>query len=264
MELKKAYNLITDKVNNELSKMGYTKQKVAAETSNEMVSLFTSQAIAYSVVYYNDKKQMVLRSCSMTDEGPDNEWRTLATWLYDDEAATAKDAESIANDFVEAVSGTLAIKRAKQIKQKRHKGDEGNATPKFLAKRFVAYFPELKEEIKEEEDCYFPFRGATFAKEHMVERIKKYIRQATKPQLEKFAAVFNLQYNNGDVDTRSIITMVLLNSLDEGEFIALSTYFDSDLSVAAKAARKYIGKTVKPEKVKKLKNKTYNTIAGNQ
>jgi hypothetical protein len=255
--------LITDKVNNELVKTGYTKQKVASENDSELVSLFTSQFIAYSVVYNMDKKQMILRSCSMTEEGPDNEWRTLATWLYDEETCTSKDAESIANDFVEGVSSSLAIKRAKQIKQKRHKDDDGNATPKFLAKRFVTFFPELKEEIKNEEDCYFPFRGATFAKEHLVERIKNYIVKASKSELQKMAEVFNVQYNNGDVDTRSIITIVLINSLNDGEYIALSTYFDDDLSKAAKAARKYKDKTVQPEKIKKKKNNKISTIANN-
>lgn len=256
---KKAFDLIVGKVEAELVKTGYQKQKVAAENDNELVSLFTSEAIAYSVVYYKDKMQMVLRSCTMTEEGPDNEWKTLATWLYDEETATQKDAESIANDFVEGVSGTIALKRAKQIKQKKRKDDDGTATPKFLAKRFVTFFPELRDEIKNEEDCYFPFRGATFAKEYIADRVKTYIRRATKPELEKMAGVFKLQYSNGDTDTRSIITIVLLNALDDEEFKALSEYFDKELSVAALAARKYKGKQVKPEKPKK-KISTGNTL----
>ena len=124
--------------------------------------------------------------------------------------------------FIEGVSGTLAIKRAKQVKQKKKKDDDGTADPKFLAKRFVTYFPELREEIKNEEDCYFPFRGATFAKEHIAPKIPMYIKRANKNEIEKFANVFNVQYNNGDVDTRAIITIVLLNSLDDAEYNALS------------------------------------------
>jgi hypothetical protein len=264
LEFKKAFDLIVGKVEEELVKSGYEKQKVASENDNELVSLFTSQNLAYSVVYYKDKQQMILRSCTMTDEGPDNEWKTLATWLYDEETATQKDAESIANDFVEGVSGAVAIKRAKQVKQKKKKDDDGTATPKFLAKRFVAFFPELKDEIKNEEDCYFPFRGATFAKEHLADRISTYVKRASKPELEKMAGVFNLQYNNGDVDTRSIITIVLLNSLDEEEYTAISNYFDDDLKKAAKAARKYKGKTVKPEKPKKKNTSKASTLANSK
>lgn len=262
MEFKKAFDYIVGKVEEELVKQNYTKQKVVAENDNELVSLFTSASLAYSVVYYKDKEQMVLRSCTMTDEGPDNEWKTLATWLYDETVGTQKDADSIANDFIEGVSGTLAIKRAKQVKQKKKKDDDGTADPKFLAKRFVTYFPELREEIKNEEDCYFPFRGATFAKEHIAPKIPMYIKRANKNEIEKFANVFNVQYNNGYVDTRAIITIVLLNSLDDAEYNALYEHFNDELKVAALNARAFKGKTVKPEKVKKVKAKA-NTLTNN-
>ena len=122
MEYTKAFELIADKVGEELTKQGYTRQKVASE-EGKLVALFTSQNVAYSVVYVIDKQQMLLRSCAMTDEGPDNEWKTLSTWLYDDYVASQKDAESIANDFVDGVSNTSAIKRAKQVKQKKKKED---------------------------------------------------------------------------------------------------------------------------------------------
>jgi len=88
LEFKKAFDYIVGKVEEELVKQNYTKQKVVAENDNELVSLFTSASLAYSVVYYKDKEQMVLRSCTMTDEGPDNEWKTLATWLYDETVGT--------------------------------------------------------------------------------------------------------------------------------------------------------------------------------
>ena len=41
---------------------------------------------------------MVLRSCTMTDEDPDNEWTTHATRLYDATDVTQKDADSIEYD----------------------------------------------------------------------------------------------------------------------------------------------------------------------
>lgn len=251
MEYKKAFDFIAGRVEEELNKSGYTRQRVSSETDGDLVALFTSEAIAYTVVYITDKQQMVLRSCAMTEEGPDNEWKTLATWLYDDVVSTQKDAESIANDFIEGVSGSVAIKRAKQVKQKKKKSDDGNADPRFLAKRFVKYFPELEQEIKNEEDCYYPFRGATFAKEHISHRVSEYIKRANKKELEKFANVFNVQYGNGDVDTRSIITIVILNYLDDSEFEKIFEYFNEDMQKAAKAARKYKGKEVKPEKPKK-------------
>ena len=222
MEIKNAFEYIAGKVEAQLAPAGYTRQKVAADDKQEIVALFTSENVAYSVVYYKEKTHMVLRTCTMTEEGPDNEWKTLATWMLDEES-TQKDVESISNDFIEGVSGAVAVKRAKQIKQK----------------------------MKYEEDGYFPFRGATFAKEKIAPKIVDYVKSATKPQLEKLVGIFNLQYNNGDADTRAIITIVLLNALDDEQFNTVFEYLSDDLKKAAKAARKYKGKKVKPEKPKK-------------
>lgn len=263
-EYTKAFDLITSKVEEELTKTGYARQKVASDNNDELVALFTSTNVAYSVLYTLDKQQMVLRTCPMTEEGPDNEWRTLSTWLYDDAVSTQKDAESIANDFVEGVSGSIAIKRAKQTKQKKKKSDDGTADPRFLAKRFITLFPELREEIQMEEDCYYPFRGATFAKEHIAPKLVSYIKTASDKEVEKLAGIFNTQYGNGDADTRSIITSVLINSMEDEEYKRLAEYFDDDLTRSAKFIRKYKGKEVKPEVPKKKKPSRLSTLRDQQ
>ena len=84
MEIKNAFEYIAGKVEAQLAPAGYTRQKVAADDKQEIVALFTSENVAYSVVYYKEKTHMVLRTCTMTEEGPDNEWKTLATWMLDE------------------------------------------------------------------------------------------------------------------------------------------------------------------------------------
>ncbi len=275
----KAFDLIASRVEEELAKTGFTREKVSSSDPNELVALYTSENVAYSVLYTKDKQQMILRTCAMTaDEGPDNDWKTLATWLYDDADATQKDAESIANDFIDGVSGSVAIKRTKQTKSKKKKSDDGNADPKFLAKRFIAVLPELREEIMDEEDYYYPFRGATFAKEHIAPKLPSYISgatfakehiapklpsyisRATNKDLEKLVNILNTQYGNGDTDTRAVITTVLLNSLNDSDYEKLRDYFNDELTIAAKFARKYKGKTVKPEVVKVKKPSRFSTL----
>ena len=256
-----AFDLIASRVEEELNKTGFTREKVSGSSDNELAALFTSENVAYSVLYTKDKQQMILRTCGMTaDEGPDNDWKTLATWLYDDSEATQKDAESIANDFIDGVSNTVALKRAKQSKTKKKKSDDGNADPKFLAKRFITVFPELREEIQNEEDYYFPFRGATFAKEHIAPKLPAYIKRSSNKDLEKLGAIFSTQYGNGDADTRAVITTVLINSLDEADYTKLGEFFNDELKVAAKFARKYKDKTVKPEVVKVKKPSRFATL----
>ncbi len=263
-EYTQAFDLITEKVGEELAKTGYTRQKVAAGDDKELVSLFTGENVAYAVAYIKDRQQMVLRSCAMTEDGPDNDWKTLSTWLYDDVVSTQKDAESIANDFCEGVSGTVAIRRSKQAKQKKKKSDDGTADPHFLAKRFITYFPELKDEIRAEEDGYDPFRGATFAKEHIAPRLVEFIKTANEKETEKMAGLFNLQYSNGDSDTRAVLTAVLINSLEDSEYEKLAEYLNDETALAAKSIRKYKGREVKPEKVKVKRPSKFSTLRDTQ
>ena len=252
--MKKAFDLVSDRVEEAIRDQGFVKAKIDADNDSQLVSLFTSENLAYSVVYYKDQKHMIMRECGMTDDGPDNDWRTLATWMFDPETDTLKEASSIAGDFVDAVSTDKAIKKVRQArKTTAKKGDEGNADPVFLAKRFVQFFPDLKAEIKDEEDCYYPFRGVTFAREHIVPRVNELIRTGGKGELKKLGNVLSAQYQNGDIDTRSIVTAVIINSVPEDMDAKLDEYLSDDLKKAAAASRKLRGKTVKPEKEKKPK-----------
>lgn len=253
MDIKTAFNSISAKVEEALKPQGFTKQKISS-AENEMVSLFTSETNAYSVVYFTDKQHMVMRHCAMTDEGPDNDWKVLATWMFDPETDTQKEADSIANDFVDNCSSSTAIKRIKTTKKKKKKdSDEGNADPLFLSKRFVTFFPELKEEIKEEEDYYYPFRGVTFTRASIVPKVNELVNKGNKKEMEKLGNLLSTQYANGDADTRSIITIVILNSIPEDKCADVNEYLSEELQKAWKAASKFRGKTVKPEKPKKKK-----------
>ena len=69
--------------------------------------------------------------------------------------------------------------------------------------------------------------------------------------VKKIGNILNAQYVNGDMDTRSIITIIVLNELSDEDFEKLNDYLSDNLKKAAKHARKYKGKTVKPEKEKK-------------
>lgn len=250
----KEFRIVADKVAKALESQNVVEQKVSNDNSDEKVALFTGESIAYSIVYNFDKKLMSMRSCAMTEEGPDNDWKNMATWMFDPETDGNKEAESIAKDFVDAVSSTNAIKRMKTTKAKKKKGDdEGNADPLFLAKRFVALFPDLKDAIKEENEYYYPFRGVTFTREQIVPRINEYVLKSNKADLEKLGQLLSAQYSNGDADTRSIITIVILNSIEENRWDDMNQYLSEELQKCWKGARKFKGKKVKPEKPKKKK-----------
>ena len=78
-----------------------------------------------------------MRSCPMTEEGPDNEWKTLATWMFDPENDTQKEADSIANDFIDNCTSSVAIKRMKATKKK--KKNTSSLTNNHLTKIYTKY-----------------------------------------------------------------------------------------------------------------------------
>ena len=247
--LKKAFASVSSKVETALKAQGFKKEKIEG-SEKELVSLFTSENVAYSVIYQVEKMYMILRTCAMTEEGPDNEWKTMGTWVYNPDIDTEKEADSIGNDFSDLVSSQSATKRVQQTKKKKNK-DEGNADPKFLAKRFVTYFSDLRDLVKAEEENYQNFRGVTFFRENVVSRVNDFLRTASKGEKNKMAQMLSTQYNNGDMDTRSIITMVILNGVEDKYADDFSKLLSEELQKAWKYAKKMKGKKVKPEKKKK-------------
>ena len=261
--LNEAFNLISEKVEEALKPQGFTKVKISSTDENELVSMFTSENMAYSVIYYKDNMRTLLREGGMTDDGPDNKWKTLATWLFDPEHDTMKEANSIANDFCDALSAPSAVKKAKQAK-KTKKSEDGNADPLFLAKRFITLFPDIQDEIREEQDCYYPFRGVTFTRASVVPRVNKLVREGKAGELKKLGSILSAQYTNGDADTRSIITIVILNSIPEEDESKIEEHLSDALKKAFTYAKKYRNKTVKPEKEKKPKKTIAQRLEGMQ
>ena len=261
--LNEAFEHISSKVEAALEPQGFKKEKISSTDDGELVSLYTSENMAYSVIYDDDKNHMVLRECPMSDDGPNNDWKTLSTWIFDPERDTLKEASSIGNDFCDALSAPSAIKKAKQAKKSK-KSDDGNADPLFLAKRFLTLFPEMQEEIREEQDCYYPFRGVTFAKESIVPRVNKLVHSGSAGELKKLGGILSTQYTNGDADTRAIITIVIINSIPESDLGKLDEYLNDNLKKASGYAKKFRGKVVKPEKEKKKKVPLAQRLEGMQ
>lgn len=252
MMINEAFDLICTRVQQALEAQGFNKLNVSNTGSDEMVSLYANDAIAYSVIYYADKNRMVLESCGMTEDGPDNDWRAIATWMFDPEINDKKDANSIANDFVATVSAPVRQKAQQRQLKKKKRDEDGNVDPVFLYKRLVTVLPDLKDEIFNEEDCYDPFRSATFAKTFVVPKVNELLSSGNRQQITKLGAVLSAQYKNGDMDCRSIITIVILNGIEgERNEELMDEALDDMLKKAWKFARRYRGKEVKPEKPKK-------------
>ncbi|MEG1427190.1 MAG: hypothetical protein RSC76_05830, partial [Oscillospiraceae bacterium] len=92
--------------------------------------LFSTDEVAYSIVYDKKRQRFELRSASFAADGKLSDWKSLALWLFDSEEGTRADAESIANDFLEVVQGPKRIAAVQTAKRKK-KGEETNVDPQF-------------------------------------------------------------------------------------------------------------------------------------
>ena len=248
MEMTKAFEIITAKVEKILSEKGYEKHNVSG-SDKEMSVLFTGD-IAYSILYNGDNNRVMLRSCGMSGDEPDNSWKILATWLFDPQSDTVSDAENIGSDFAETITGPKQIKQ--QNRKKGKKDGENTSDPLFFANRLIAYFPELRDDIAYEKAHYAEFRGITFADEKIMPLFRDYVVSSSPKMLEKLSKTMSDLYEAGDLDVKGIITYILFNSIeDDKKFEILIDEFDKDNKAVAREARKLRGKKIKPEKPKK-------------
>ncbi len=251
MEIAKAFEIITGKVDGVLLGKGYEKHAVA-DTDNEKTVLYTGE-VAYSIVYYFDKKRVLLRSCAVTDGEPDNAWKTIATWLFDEESDSIKEAENIGEDFAETIRGPKQIAAQQKKKSKKENGEQ-NSDPLFFANRMIAYFPELRDDIAYEKAHYESFRGITFAETKILPLFLEYVDGQGDKNIEKLSKTLNDLYNAGDLDVKGIITYILLNGIeDDAKYEKVTVTFPKELKKITDASRKLRGKKIKPEKPKKPK-----------
>ena len=125
----------------------------------------------------------------------------------------------------------------------------------------VTYFPALKDEIAYEKAHYESFRGISFAEEKIAPRFNEMIKDANEKKIEKISQGLAALYTSGDLDTKGIITYILLNSVESDEKFAqlIEAFSDNDKKIT-KAARKLRGKNIKPEKPKKPKKFISDTL----
>lgn len=223
------------------------KFSISEKSKNELSVNGNSEI--YKIKYDESKKLVILSSAS------DDKESELSSWLLDNETATQKDVALIAKDFVETISGKYK-NRVKQTKKKAKSSDESNITGLFFANRMASIFPELKPEIQREKESYSEFRAANFASEKILPRIQSLAGNSSeKSKLSKFGKLLSDLYQNGTLDTRSIITMGILNFISGDEEIQnLKKVFSPELVQAWDAALKYKNKKISPKKTSNRKS----------
>lgn len=256
----KAFNMVAEKVGAALQEQGYQSAKDQRQEEDGQSVLFTGEEIAYSILYHESKKRFVLRTCDMKDGMPDEKWKSVSMWLFDPETDSAEQAQSIIDDFIDTVQGPRQAAVVRN-KKKRRKDDDNNVDPVFFFNRFVGVFPELKDEIAEEKAAYGDVRAVTFAREKLLPKIDALCSEGfDKDAISRCCGLLNDMYVSGDIDVRSIITIVILNGVSENAVVNLKPNFNEELAKGYKSGLKMKGKKVKPEKKKKRQSFMARTL----
>lgn len=248
-----ALDLIKDKLVQDLkNKEGFNEP---VELDDDLGSAFMvrfGDEVAYSVLYNNKKSQFILRSASVDSDNNPGEWSNISTWLFDKENGTRADAESIANDFTDVIKGPKNVKLVSQKKKKSK--EDPSVDPLFFINRLAGIFPELKDDIKKERITYGQIRFATFAKEKVAPLCEDLaVTYKGSSTFTKLCNLFSDMYANGDMDVRAVLTISILNNVNETAINNVLENVSDELKLNLKHTRKLIGKTIKPEKKKKSK-----------
>ena len=149
------------------------------------------------------------------------------------------------------------------VVQQKRRGKDGERTvdPLFFMNRLVNIFPELKDELNQEKIAYGQVRYVTFVKSHVVPRCEDLAaKYPDSDPMNKLCSVLDDMYKNGDLDTRAIVTISLLNSLSDAGFQVFAERVGVELKKDLKYTRKLKGKNIKPEKKKKKKKVVAKTL----
>ncbi len=245
-----AFQLISTALSAELTKQGF-KEPEPLEDPEGQAAMFAAEEVAYSLLYDRKKKSFLLRSTNLREDGRPGDWRTLSTWLFDEQTGDRSDAESIINDFLEIIQGPKRVQMVQQ-QRKRSKGRERNVDPMFFINRLVHMFPGAKDALNDEKIVYGQVRYITFIKASLLPEIESLLKNYPDSELvDKLASLLDDMYKNGDLDLRAIVTYVVIDGLSKESFEVLYEKLGDELKKSAKPARRLIGKNIKPEKKKK-------------
>lgn len=256
----KAFELIVKKTGEALEARGFAKDGEETQKDGARQVVFQSESLAYTITFTRAKKCFELAVCGVEEGKRSEEWKTISNWLFDPNESELSDAESIANDFLETVEGPA--RTIQPSRKKRSKEEESTADPLFFFNRLAGVFPELKEAIVQERTVYGRIRTITFANEKVMPYVKQVASASgNQGQRQKMCEIFNNLYASGDLDVRSTITIVLLNSVDDHDAQEnLVPLFTDDLKKGYKAGVRMRGKKIKPEKKKKQSKFTADTL----
>ncbi len=244
-----------NKMEPELIAKGYVKGECQT-AGNEQYALYNCEEDTLLVKYAKGDKRFYL--CKGEANAKADDCGHVQTYYFDEASGDGeREANSIALEFLDTLAKPVSVSReriaavAKQAK-KEESGDSMDVN--FFVNRIPSAFPECRLPLISHKEYYGEILPLKFCEETVCVALADNLKKGNTSRLNPFFELISNAYEKGDMDTKSIIVQVILNSImDEEERALAEGKLSEQLRKAWIAGRKYIGKEVKPEPVSTAK-----------
>lgn len=213
---------------------GFTVEHGFKPVENE-IGHFKNETKDFLIEFNAGKRVFTLKIADIKD-GETDDYTVASTWLYDDNHRD-DDIKTIAKDFEEVLFKNMGLVRKKvngieevQMPEKTITGQ----TPNIMGftQKFLAYFPQYRDEYKQNVATYGEFLYLEFYKKAGVEKLAELSADVknNKKALTKYINLLGDMFEDGDSNVGAVITSVIIAGAFIGkiaEYEALKEMFDN-------------------------------------
>lgn len=257
------FNIVAKKIGDWLISKEYVLDSSSVEEDASKFVRYAKGEEAVQVQYTpEDKKFGILQS----EDGGKN-FHVLQVYLFDAEAGDgAAQADSVANEFIETLNTDSNPKyspRSSYVSKKEVSMDDETSAV-FFVNRFPTVLPEVRDPLLAHKEHYGQLLPNTFCEECVNIAIANLIKTRDKAKLQKTLDFLENMYKMGDSDVKSIITITILNNIENPTDIEMvEAMLGTELKKVWPAARKLKGKTFNPEK-QTISQKFFSSLSNGQ
>lgn len=181
---------------------GKVRENIEELGLREEDGCFLKDDISFAVKYDENAKTFNL-VCKEKNEDGESE-SNLSVWLFD-ENHRKKDAETIGEDFSDCIRKKLGITKSRPVAaaadvalpSSKSKKD-GALTMEQFTQRFLAVYPQYKDDYKENMAVWGSFMPVEFYRTRGAEKLRELAQSGNKKQLDKMFSMLNEFYCQGD------------------------------------------------------------------
>lgn len=199
---------------------------------------FKGDLKAYKVAYNEEKKEFSFAVSPVDSEGVADTYTTLSTWYFDENDHGTNDTKCIAEDFLEIAAADAGFKLIRAdgsaaevaLPEKAAEGTEPGI--EAFAQKFLALFPQYKDNYKDSVAKYGDFLFVDFFKRYGVEKMLELMANETKnkKQLAKYWSMLGDMHYEGETIVGDVICSVILAGSFKGDVVAFNAAAEKYLS----------------------------------